>query len=240
MATTGSWLQPPRRPGRARFRPAARRAPGRAAALLGLLGLLGALGAAAAGCSSSPAARSEPGGATAAADDPGPRQGQPDARSSWSTLCAARPGRSLQADLQRVVPESLRAKVIPLGMTATGHAAYVSIWTPRFAGVAELNLGTGRVRRIQSFGNRVTDQADGSSDGGWLVWEETYSLQSLDRFTVYAWNPGTGPGAQAGAVTGRAGRRALAEPLAPAGGQRSLRGVGPGLRPGREGRDPAG
>ena len=111
---------------------------------------------------------------------------------SWSVLCAARPGLGLRSDLQRVVPESLRAKVIPLGMTATGQAAYVSIWTRRFAGVAELNLATGRMRRIQSFGNRVTDQADGSSDGGWLVWEETYSLQSLDRFTVYAWNPGTG------------------------------------------------
>ena len=111
---------------------------------------------------------------------------------SWSVLCAARPGLGLRSDLQRVVPESLRAKVIPLGMTATGQAAYVSIWTRRVAGVAELNLATGRMRRIQSFGNRVTDQADGSSDGGWLVWEETYSLQSLDRFTVYAWNPGTG------------------------------------------------
>jgi hypothetical protein len=155
-----------------------------------MLGLLGVL--CAAGCSSSQADGSARGGATSTAHVPGAGRGQLDARGSWSVLCAARPGRGLRTDLQRVVPASLHAKVIPLGMTATGRAAYISIWTPRFAGVAELNLATGRMRRIQTFANRATDQADGSSDGGGLVWEETYSLQSLDHFTVYAWNPGSG------------------------------------------------
>ncbi len=82
--------------------------------------------------------------------------------------------------------------MIPLGTSASGQDAYASVWTPRFAGVAAVDLATGGMRKIQPFANRVTDQADGSSDGGWLVWEETYSLQSLDNFTVYAWNPVTG------------------------------------------------
>jgi hypothetical protein len=122
--------------------------------------------------------------------DAGPPPRDPPA--SWSVLCAAPPGPDLRADLRRAVPESLRAKVIPLGTAASGQDIYASVWTPQFAGVAAVDLATGGMRKIQPFANRVTDQADGSSDGGWLVWEETYSLQSLDDFTVYAWNPVTG------------------------------------------------
>jgi hypothetical protein len=117
---------------------------------------------------------------------------QQDARASWSALCAVPPGPGLRADLAHSVSASLHGKVIPLGLTAGGRSAYVSAWTPQFTGVAVVNLATGSTRRIQAFGNRVTDQADGSSDGGWLAWEETYSLQSLDDFTVYAWDPATG------------------------------------------------
>ncbi len=42
------------------------------------------------------------------------------------------------------------------------------------------------------FASPGTDQADGAWGGRWLVWEQTYSLQSLDRFTVYAWDSTTG------------------------------------------------
>jgi hypothetical protein len=42
------------------------------------------------------------------------------------------------------------------------------------------------------FSSPGTDQADGAWGGRWLVWEQTYSLQSLDRFTVYAWDSTTG------------------------------------------------
>src|SRR6266571_5512573 len=34
--------------------------------------------------------------------------------------------------------------------------------------------------------------AAGPAAGRWLVWEETHSLQSLDGFTVYAWDSATG------------------------------------------------
>jgi hypothetical protein len=43
-----------------------------------------------------------------------------------------------------------------------------------------------------AFASPGTDQADGAWGGRWLVWEQTYSLQSLDRFTVYAWDSVTG------------------------------------------------
>jgi hypothetical protein len=107
-------------------------------------------------------------------------------------FCARPPSPALRADLDRAVPESLRSEIIPQGLLPGGKSAYVSIWTPAFAGVAALDLATGSTRKIQSFGNPVTDQADGSSGGRWLVWEETYSLQSLDQFTVYAFDSVTG------------------------------------------------
>src|SRR6266567_6560358 len=60
------------------------------------------------------------------------------------------------------------------------------------AGVAALSLATGALHPIARFGNRATDQADGAWGGRWLVWEQTYSLSSLDHFTVFGWDSGTG------------------------------------------------
>jgi hypothetical protein len=90
------------------------------------------------------------------------------------------------------VPGSRRDEFVPLGGSADGRMAYVSAWTPGFAGVAELSLTSGRLRPIQQFAVPASDQADGSADGRWLVWEETFSLQSLDDFAVYSWDAATG------------------------------------------------
>jgi hypothetical protein len=98
----------------------------------------------------------------------------------------------LRADLRQPVRASLAGEVVPLGMSADGRTAYVSAWTSRFAGVAALRLATGRLRPIRAFPDPAADQADGSSGGRWLVWEETHSLHSLDGFTVYAWDSVTG------------------------------------------------
>ncbi len=94
--------------------------------------------------------------------------------------------------LTKAVPGSLKAEVIPLGAAASGREAYVAAWTPGFSGVAALDLDTGRLRRVSRFANPAADQADGTSSGSWLVWAQTYSLSNLDRFTIYAWNSGTG------------------------------------------------
>lgn len=109
-----------------------------------------------------------------------------------AAFCATRPWASLTAALSRTVGASLRAEVVPLGISADGRTVYVSTWTPGFSGVAALRLASGALRPIQAFSHPATDQADGVWGGRWLVWTQTYSLQSLDDFTVYGWDSGTG------------------------------------------------
>jgi hypothetical protein len=151
------------------------------------LGLAGSMaGLALAGCIAKPASRADA--------DPPPAPAGPtrSAWPAWTVLCPVQPSPSLTAELGRTVAESQDGEVIPLGMSADGETAYVSAWTPGFSGVAALNLGTGAIHQIQPFQNPTDDQADGSSGGQWLAWEETYSLSSLDNFTVYAWDSATG------------------------------------------------
>jgi hypothetical protein len=107
-------------------------------------------------------------------------------------FCPQPAGPELRAALRDPVPASLRGEIVPLGLSASGRAAYVSTWQPRFAGVAVLDLATGRMRPIQRYRHPAVDQADGAASGRWLVWEQTRSLQSLDGFTVYAWDSVTG------------------------------------------------
>ena len=111
---------------------------------------------------------------------------------SLVALCPAPPVAGLRAALSHTVQHSLSAEVLPLGISADGQTAYVSTWAAGFAGVAALNLASGRLRKIKSFADPATDQADGSFGGRWLVWEETYSLESLDDFTIYAFDSSTG------------------------------------------------
>lgn len=114
-----------------------------------------------------------------------------DARPPLS-FCRTRPDRSLRTALTRAVAGSRRSEIQPLGVSADGRTGYVSAWTPGFSGVAALNLRTGKLTKIRPFADAATDQADGSSDGRWLVWAQTYSLSSLDRFTIYAWDSAAG------------------------------------------------
>jgi hypothetical protein len=108
------------------------------------------------------------------------------------TFCPVPPTSAVRAALARVVPGSGRAEIEPLGVTGDGRGAYVSAWTPGFSGVAEVSLATGALREIRAFAHPGTDQADGTASGQWLVWAQTYSLSSLDHFTMYAWNAATG------------------------------------------------
>src|SRR5262249_18805585 len=106
-------------------------------------------------------------------------------------FCQTPQARSLRAVLDRVVPGSSDAQVEPLGV-ARGGKIFVAAWTPDFSGVGELSLATGGLRRIREFASPDADQADGVSDGKWLVWAQTYSLHNLDRFTMYAWDSAAG------------------------------------------------
>lgn len=98
----------------------------------------------------------------------------------------------LTTALSRTVPASLHGEVVPLGVTADGTTAFVSAWSPGFAGVAALSLGTGRLRPIARFPDPAKDQADGAWGGRWLVWTQTTSLTSLDSFSIRAWDAVTG------------------------------------------------
>jgi hypothetical protein len=109
-----------------------------------------------------------------------------------ASFCPSRPAPVLVRALSIAVPGSRSAEIIPLGAAAGGRQAYVAAWTQKFSGVAALDLATGRLRPIRAFGDPASDQADGAVAGHWLVWAQTYSLTSLDRFTIYAWNAATG------------------------------------------------
>ena len=107
-------------------------------------------------------------------------------------FCRGRPATRLTTALSRTVPASLHGEVVPLGVTADGTTAFVSAWSPGFAGVAALSLGTGRLRPIARFPDPAKDQADGAWGGRWLVWTQTTSLTSLDSFSIRAWDAVTG------------------------------------------------
>jgi hypothetical protein len=142
----------------------------------------------------------QPGGVPSGHGRPGRRPSRPGltgtgraaAPGAALTFCAVPATPAVRAALDRVVPGTSQAEIEPLGVTGDGRAAYVSAWTPGFSGVAELNLASGALRPIRPFADPVTDQADGTASGHWLVWAQTYSLSSLDRFTIYAWNAVTG------------------------------------------------
>jgi hypothetical protein len=164
----------------------ARRKPAYLTAVLLLLGV--ALLAACSRPSTAPK-RTSSGSATPVArpvTTPGPSAG------GLAAFCASRPDAAIAAQLASLVPGSTRHEVIPLGVSSDGRTGYVSAWTPAFSGVAAIDLRTGALRPIVAFADPAADQADGSWGGRFLVWEETYSLQSLDGFTVYAWNAATG------------------------------------------------
>ncbi len=111
---------------------------------------------------------------------------------SLTALCAGQPAPAIASALTRTVPASGREELVPLGISADGGTGYVSAWTPSFSGVAAIDLRTGSLHPILAFADPASDQADGARGGRWLVWEQTYSLQSLDDFTVYAWDSVTG------------------------------------------------
>ena len=116
----------------------------------------------------------------------------PVAAAGPAAFCAAAPLGGLTQPLASAVPGSAEAALVPLGAAPDGRTAYVAAWTPGFAGVAALNLATGRLRAISPFADPAADQADGASAGRWLVWTQTSSVTDLDSFTVDAWDAVTG------------------------------------------------
>jgi hypothetical protein len=109
-----------------------------------------------------------------------------------AAFCAAAPLGRLTRALASAVPGSAATALVPLGAAPDGRTAYVAAWTHGFAGVAALNLATGRLHAISPFPDPAADQADGAAAGRWLVWTQTSSVTDLDSFTVDAWDAGSG------------------------------------------------
>ncbi len=131
------------------------------------------------------------------AGSPGVREARPGVRAAplapgVKAFCRGRARAGLAAALSSTVPGSRREELVPLGVAADGRTGFVSAWTPAFSGVAALSLRTGRLRPIMPFANPSVDQADGAWGGRWLVWDQTHSLQNLDRFTIYSWDSVSG------------------------------------------------
>jgi hypothetical protein len=92
-----------------------------------------------------------------------------------------------------VVPLSRRVAVLPIVGAGDGRSFFAALYSPSWSGVARVNARTSRITRIRRFPSAHDDQADGSWDGRWFVWNEYHSLSDyFNDFTTFAWDSRTG------------------------------------------------
>jgi hypothetical protein len=116
--------------------------------------------------------------------------------------CKAQPDTAWKLALaHHVVGLSGRASIVPLALRDDGHSFFASIWSKRFSGVGLIDVRTDHVTPIRRFPKPATDQASGSFDGRWLVWDEYHSLWGSDDFTTYSWDSDTGEVRPIGSAT---------------------------------------
>jgi hypothetical protein len=96
---------------------------------------------------------------------------------------------------------SRRVDIQPIAGADDGRHFFASMYSKAFSGVVEVDAGTSMYTPVHRFANPATDQAAGSFDGRWLVWDEYHSLQGLDDFAVWSWDSKTGRLRQIGAAT---------------------------------------
>jgi hypothetical protein len=99
-----------------------------------------------------------------------------------------------------VVSLSRRASVLPIVGAGDGRSFFAQLYSPAFSGVVRIDARTSRVTRIRRFPSARNDQADGSFDGRWLVWNEYHSLSGFADFATFAWDSRTGAVLQIGAA----------------------------------------
>ena len=71
-----------------------------------------------------------------------------------------------------VVPLSRRAAVLPIVGAGDGRSFFAELYSQGFSGVVRVNARTSHVTRIRRFPSARDDQADGTFDGRWFVWNE--------------------------------------------------------------------
>ena len=102
---------------------------------------------------------------------------------------------------RHVVSLSRRAAVLPIVGGGDGRSFFAQLYSPAFSGVVRINARTSRVTRIRRFPSARNDQADGSFDGRWFIWNEYHSLSDLFAdFTTFAWDSRSGRVTQIGAA----------------------------------------
>ncbi|HUK94841.1 MAG TPA: hypothetical protein VLU96_07265 [Gaiellaceae bacterium] len=100
-----------------------------------------------------------------------------------------------------VVGLSRHASVLPIVGANDGRSFLAELYSPSFSGVVRIDARTSRVTRIRRFPSARNDQADGSWDGRWLVWNEYHSLSDdFADFTTFAWDSRSGRVTQIGAA----------------------------------------
>jgi hypothetical protein len=88
----------------------------------------------------------------------------------------------------------------PIMGAGDGRSFFAELYSPAFSGVVRVDARTSHVTRIRRFPSARNDQADGSFDGRWLVWNEYHSLSNFDDFTTFAWDSRTRRVTQIGAA----------------------------------------
>jgi hypothetical protein len=100
-----------------------------------------------------------------------------------------------------VVAVSRHASVLPIVGAGDGRSFFAQLDSSGCSGVVRIDARTSRVTPIRRFPAPAHDQADGSFDGRWLVWNEYHSLSDFDDFTTFAWDSRTGALRQIGGAT---------------------------------------
>ncbi len=85
-----------------------------------------------------------------------------------------------------LVALSRRASVVSWALAGDGRTFFASVYSRRISGVVRVDAASSAVTVIKRFADPRTDQADGSFDGRWLVWDEYHSLFGSDDFTTWS------------------------------------------------------
>ena len=116
------------------------------------------------------------------------------ATGSASGWCRAPAPASWKRTLETsVVALSRRVSMQPIVGAGDGRSYFAELYSPAFSGVVRVNARTSYATRIRRFPSARNDQADGSFDGRWLVWNEYHSLEDgFADFSTFAWDSRTG------------------------------------------------
>jgi len=102
---------------------------------------------------------------------------------------------------RHVVGATKTTPMVPIALARDGHSFFAEVYSASFAGVARIDTTTGLLAKIKPFPDPQFDQAWGTFDGRWLVWNEYHGYDNFNNFTTWAWDTRTRELTQLGAAT---------------------------------------